>query len=72
MSDLSRRPGNHPTRAQREQRIYRVVVGSTVFAAGGIVLLVLGIFGIGSIGLAILLLVLGAVGGFAARRMLNP
>lgn len=72
MSDLSPRPGNRPTRAQREQRIYRVVVGSTVLAAAGIVLLVLAVFGIGSIGLAILLLVLGAVGGFAARKMLTP
>lgn len=72
MSDLSPRSGNPPTRAQREQRIYRVVVGSTVLAAAGIILLVLAVFGIGSIGLAILLLVLGAVGAFAARKMLSP
>ncbi len=72
MSDLSPRPGNRPTRAQREQRIYRVVVGSTVLAAAGIVLLVLAVFGIGSLGLAILMLVLGAAGGFAARKMLSP
>jgi hypothetical protein len=72
MSDLSRRPGNQPTRAQREQRIYRVVVGSTVLATAGVVLLVLAVLGIGSVGLAVLLLVLAGVGGFGARRMLNP
>jgi hypothetical protein len=72
MSDLTRRPGNRPTRAQREQRIYQVVVGSSVLGAAGVVLLVLGIIGIGSVGLAILLLIVAAVGGFAARRMLNP
>jgi hypothetical protein len=72
MSDLTPRPGNRPTRAQREQRIYRVVVGSGVLAIAGIVLLLLSIFGIGSAGLAVLLLVLAAVGGFVARRMLNP
>jgi hypothetical protein len=43
-----------------------------VLAAAGIVLLVLAVFGIGSVGLAILLLVLGAAGGFAARKMLSP
>ena len=67
MSDLSPRSGNRPTRAQREQRIYRVVVGSTVLATAGVVLLVLAV-----LGLAVLLLVLAAVGGFAARRMLSP
>jgi hypothetical protein len=72
MSNLSRRPGNRPTRAQREARIYRVVVGSGVLAVAGVVLLVLGIIGIGSVGLAILLLVLAAAGGFTARRMLQP
>ena len=72
MSDLTPRRGNHPTRAQREQRIYRVVVGSGVLAVAGVVLLVLSIFGIGSAGLAVLLLVLAAVGGFLARRMLQP
>lgn len=72
MSDLTPSPGRRPSRAQREQRIYRVVVGSGVLAVAGVVLLVLAIFGIGSAGLAILLLVLAAVGGFLARRMLSP
>ena len=71
MSDLSPRPGNRPTRAQREQRIYRVVVGSSTLAVAGVIVLVLALFGIGSFGLGVLLLVLAAVGAFLARRMLG-
>jgi hypothetical protein len=71
MSDISPRPGNRPTRAQREQRIYRAVVGSAVLGTAGVVLLVLAILGIGSAGLAILLLALAAVAGVLARRMLS-
>ena len=72
MSDLSPRPGNRPTRPQREQRIYRVVVGSGTLAVAGVIVLVLSLFGIGSFGLGVLLLVLAAVGAFVARRMLSP
>ncbi len=70
MSDLSPRPGNRPTRAQREQRIYRTVVDSAVLGAAGVILLVLAVFGIGSVGLAVLLLILAAAGGLLARKML--
>ena len=72
MSDLTPSPGRRPSRARREQRIYRVVVGSGVLAVAGVVLLVLAIAGIGSAGLAILLLVIAAIGGYLARRMLQP
>lgn len=72
MSDLSPRPGNQPTRAQREQRIYRLLVGSAVLGTAGVVVLVLAVVGIASLGLAILLLVLAGVGGLLARRMLSP
>lgn len=72
MSDLTPRGDRRPTRAQREQRIYRLVVGSAVLATAGVITLVLAVLGIGSFGLAIVLLVLAAAGGFLARRMLAP
>jgi hypothetical protein len=71
MSDLSRRPGNRPSRAQREARIYRAVVGSAVLGAAGVVVLVLAVLGIASLGLAILLLLLAGAGAFTTRRMLG-
>jgi uncharacterized membrane protein len=72
MSDLSPRPGHRPSRAQREQRVYRLVVASAVLGTAGVVVLVLAIVGVASLGLAFLLLVLAAAGGLLTRRMLAP
>ena len=50
MSDLERRPGARPTRRQREQRAYRLVVaGGTagVVAVVGLILAAVGVIGFG-------------------------
>ncbi len=50
MSDLERRPGSRPTRKQREQRAYRLVLaGGTagLVAAVGLVLAAIGVIGFG-------------------------
>ena len=50
MSDLERRPGSRPTRKQREQRAYRLVLAggaSGIVAAVGLVLAAVGIIGFG-------------------------
>ena len=50
MSDLERRGGSRPTRKQREQRAYRLVLAggaSGIVAAVGLVLAAVGIIGFG-------------------------
>ena len=50
MSDLERRPGSRPTRKQREQRAYRLVLaGGTagLVAVVGLILAALGVIGFG-------------------------
>jgi hypothetical protein len=50
MSDLERRPGSRPTRKQREQRAYRLVlVGGTagLVSVVGLILAAVGIIGFG-------------------------
>ena len=51
MSDLERRPGSRPTRRQREQRAYRLVLATGAFGLVAVVGLVLAAIDV--IGLAI-------------------
>jgi hypothetical protein len=50
MSGLERRPGSRPTRRQREQRAYRLVVAggvAGVIAVVGLILAAVGVIGFG-------------------------
>ena len=50
MSDLERRPGSRPTRKQREQRAYRLVLAggaAGLVAAVGLILAAVGVIGFG-------------------------
>jgi hypothetical protein len=72
MSDLERRPGRRPSRRQREQRAYYLVLATGGLALAAVVVLVLSIVGVASFGLFILLAVLAAVAGYLLRRSLSP
>jgi type IV secretory pathway TrbD component len=71
MSDLERRPGRGPSRRQREQRAYYLVLTSGGLAVAAVVVLVLWIAGVASFGLFLLLAVLAAVAGYLLRRTLG-
>jgi hypothetical protein len=50
MSGLERRPGSRPTRKQREQRAYRLVIAggaAGLIAAVGLILAAVGVIGFG-------------------------
>lgn len=52
MSDIQRRSSNRPTRRQREQRAYRLVLATGTFgvlAAIGLVLAIAGVLGSGAV-----------------------
>jgi type IV secretory pathway TrbD component len=72
MSDLEPRSGRRPSRRQREQRAYYLVLASGGLALAAVVVLVLWIAGVASFGLFLLLAVLAAVAGYVLRRSLNP
>ena len=67
MSNLDRRPSYTPRRA-RERRAYRMVVVGGASGTIGAVLLVLGIAGIGSATLGIVLLIVAAICAFGFMR----
>jgi hypothetical protein len=71
MSNLANRPGNRPTRRQREQRAYGLVVatgGLSVVAVVGLLLAVVGVVGFGG---PLLLAIAAIVCGFVLRRSLS-
>ena len=68
MSDIERRRGSRPSRKQREQRAYRLVVAGGVLGLAGAVGLVLAIPTSFGAGLPILALVLAAVCFWLLRR----
>ena len=71
MSDLERRSGSRPSRRQREQRAYRLVLATgtlSVIAVVGIVLAIAGVVG-GTI--PFLAAVLAVVCGLLLRRTLS-
>lgn len=68
MSDLSRRPGSRPTRTQRQQNAYRLVMTSGTAAAVFVVTAVLAVVGVIGWGLPLLALVVAAIAGLLFRR----
>jgi hypothetical protein len=69
MSDLQRRPGRKPSRRQREQRAYQLVVAGGIAGLVGVVGIVLAIAGVVGAGIPVLALIVAAVCIFMFRRM---
>jgi hypothetical protein len=73
MSDLERRStGSRPSRRQREQRAYRLVLGTGTFATLFVAALVLSIVGVIGGGWAVIFAVLAVVCGLLLRQTLRP
>jgi uncharacterized membrane protein YjjP (DUF1212 family) len=72
VSDLTPRPSSRMTRAQREQRAYRLTLATGGAGLATVAVLVLAFFGIGSFGAAFVLALLTAGLGFGLKRTLNP
>lgn len=68
MSNLSRRPGSGVSRAQREQRAFRLVVVSGTAAVVAVVALVLAIVNVIGSGLFWLALAIAIVSGILFRQ----
>jgi hypothetical protein len=71
MSDIERRRGSRPTRKQREQRAFRLVLAGGTLGVVGVVGLVLAIVTSFGAGLPILALVLAAVCFWLLRRTIS-
>jgi uncharacterized membrane protein YccC len=71
MSDLERRSSSRPTRRQREQRAYRLVVATGTFTTLFAAALVLSVLGLLSGSWAVLMAVLAVVCGLLLRRTLR-
>jgi hypothetical protein len=71
VSDLERRSSSRPSRRQREQRAYRLVLATGGFGVLFLAALVLSIFGLVSGGWAVLFAVLAALAGVMLRRTLR-
>jgi hypothetical protein len=73
MSDLERRrTGSRPSRRQREQRAYRLVLATGTFATLFAAALVLSIIGVIGGGWVVILAVLAVVCGLLLRQTLRP
>ena len=73
MSDLERRrTGSPPSRRQREQRAYRLVLATGAFATLFAAALVLAIVGVIGGGWTVLFAVLAVVCGLLLRQTLRP
>jgi hypothetical protein len=72
MSDLERRTGSRPSRRQREQRAYRLVLATGAFATLFVAALVLSIVGIVGGGWAVLMAILAVVSAILLRQTLRP
>jgi hypothetical protein len=71
MSDLAKRPGSRPTRRQREERAFGLVLatgGLSVVAVVGLLLAVVGIVGFGG---PVLIAIAAVVCGLVLRRSLS-
>jgi hypothetical protein len=68
VSDLERRPGSRPTRKQREQRAYRLVLATGAFSVVAVVGLVLAFLGVIGAGVPILSGVLAVICFVLLRR----
>jgi hypothetical protein len=71
MSDLTPRRSGGPSRRQREQRGYLLVLSTGGLAVAAVVALVLSIAGVVSFGLVVLLAALAALAGYMLRRTLG-
>jgi Flp pilus assembly protein protease CpaA len=72
MSDIERRPGSRPSRRRREQRAYRLVLGTGAFTVLFVATLVLSIAGVIGGGWAVLFAVLAVACGLLLRQTLRP
>jgi hypothetical protein len=72
MSDLERRTGSSPTRRQREERAYRLVLTTGGLAVAFVAALVLSIAGVIGGGWAVLIAILAVLSGLMLRRTLRP
>ena len=71
MSDIQRRPSSRPSRRRREQRAYRLVLGTGGFAVLFVAALVLSIAGVVGGGWAVLFAVLAVACGLLLRQTLR-
>ena len=71
MANLERRGGSRPTRSQRAQRAYQLTLATGGLAVAGVVLFVLGLVGIGSAFLGVVVLALAALCFFLLRRTMG-
>jgi uncharacterized membrane protein len=72
MSDLERRSGSRPSRRQREQRAYRLVLATSTFTVLFVAAVVLTLITSFSGSWAVLFAVLAVLSGFMLRRALRP
>lgn len=72
MSDLERRSGSRPTRRQREQRAYNLVLAGGTLAVVFVVTALLAIFASFSWSIPILAAILAVVCGLLFRRTVRP
>jgi uncharacterized membrane protein len=72
MSDLERRPSSRPSRRNREQRAYRLVLATGGFAVLFAAALILAIAGVLGSGWVLLFAILAVASGFMLRRTLRP
>jgi hypothetical protein len=73
MSDIERRSsGSRPSRRAREQRAYRLVLGTGAFGALFVAALVLSIVGVIGGGWVVVFAVLAVVCGLLLRQTLRP
>jgi hypothetical protein len=72
MSDITPRPNRTPSRRQREDRAYKLVLAGGTAAVVFVVTFVLALVGIlGSYGIPILALIIAAVCGWMFRRTVS-
>ncbi len=72
MSELQRRPGSRPSRRQREQRAFRLVVASGLLGGLAVIGFVLAIVGVIGGFWPVVLAVLAVVCAVILRRTLRP
>jgi len=64
--------GDYTPRRTREQRAYRLAVAGGTAGAAAVVTFVLAIFGIGSFGIPVILVIVAAICFFLFRRIVSP
>ena len=72
MSDLERRSGSRPTRRQREQRAYNLVLAGGALTVVFVVTALLAVLGVMGWSIPILAAILAVVCGLLFRRTVRP